>query len=128
MPLKDYPKDIDPEMVPYLDALNALPGVETRSSCVGDDKSHASVSLCVEWSFDDLFQVFMRLEASPVGNFVVGLSGFEIGVGIPRWVIWFETNWKEQIGTLIFFLGRSCVSPTFILEDILKKEEIGNEC
>jgi hypothetical protein len=130
MPIEDYPKDIDPEMVPYMDALNALPGVETRSSCIGHDKSHAHISLCISWSFDQLFRVFMQLEAAPDGNFVVGLNGYEVGVGIPRWVIWFEDKWEEQIKLLIFFLGRACVSPAFVLEDLLKvgKEKIGNEC
>lgn len=31
----EYPNDIDAELVPLLDAMNSLPGIETRSSCCG---------------------------------------------------------------------------------------------
>lgn len=32
---REWPADIDPELVPLLDAMNAVPGIETISSCCG---------------------------------------------------------------------------------------------
>ena len=33
--LRNWPEDIDREIVPLLDALNAIPGIETTASCCG---------------------------------------------------------------------------------------------
>jgi hypothetical protein len=36
----EYPADMDRECIPLCDALNALPGIRTTSSCCGHGKDH----------------------------------------------------------------------------------------
>ena len=92
MPETTYPSDIDVPAIPFLDQLNQIDGVETRSCCTGHDgEKDAHIGLCLDWKFDKVFELFTSLDRKWNGGCKVQLQGME--VGRPRWVIWLD--WFE---------------------------------
>lgn len=98
----NYPDDIDSTAIPFLDRLNALEGIETRSSCIGNDGEQGHVGLRISWSFDRIFDLFKLVDDIFLKSFSrhasIQLSGFETDE--PCWVIWLD-NWSTQIDTLV---------------------------
>jgi len=57
----NYPADIDPEFIPFLDRLNDIEGIETWACCCGHFKDpkrrcQAYITIRVTKSLDDVFK------------------------------------------------------------------------
>lgn len=55
-----YPKDIDQELVPFLDAANSVPGVRTMFCCSGHGNSmfYVMFACCNEIVASSIFKIF----------------------------------------------------------------------
>lgn len=58
-----YPPDIDLECIPICDALNALPGISTTSSCCGHGKRPHRIFFLAE-SIESLLPIVMAADSS----------------------------------------------------------------
>ena len=92
--------EIDEEMIPYLDQLNANTHICTTQCCCGHDgKYQAHISIRTNYIFDNLWRRIAPI-MHDYNNTPINVQLMQ-DVGMPRYTFWFVDKWEHTINVLI---------------------------